>query len=441
MFKALPAFTLALFIVSNSFSQLSVPLQQLKTYLSKPETNVLNSSDAFFKNYDYKNKRINYLYPVYMLLMNEEKSKKVYTDAAYYDNASQLISFTGDYKTALELSVKGYDSLSLAARNSIPPYLDSLKNIQFADAKSFILSITTGQRVVMINEAHNKPLHRAFTASLLTEMYRQGFRYLAMEALGNFPGIPLRDISTEMGHYLSEPLGAELARKAIQLGYTLVPYEDTAARKHSPTQRDSVQASNIYAVIQKDPTAKILVHAGYGHIEENAFNTGYVPMAAAFKKKSGIDPFTIDQTDMTEGSAFEYGRVFYDAFMERHPLQIASIALQKNKPFKPIENDGFDISVIHPKTIFSNGRATWYSMYGQRKEVAIKPTEKNLFMVQAYYYDEYSYKKLGSLVPADQTYNYGDDGYYYIYLKPGRYKLVMRDMNYEELSTKDLDVQ
>ena len=33
------------------------------------------------------------------------------------------------------------------------------------------------------------------------------------------------------------------------------------------------------------------------------------------------------------------------------------------------------------------------------------------------------------------------DGYYYIYLKPGRYKLVMRDMNYEELSTKDLDVQ
>jgi len=244
-----------------------------------------------------------------------------------------------------------------------------------------------------------------------------------------------------MGHYLSEPLGAELARKAIQLGYTLVPYEDTAARKHSPTQRDSVQASNIYAVIQKDPTAKILVHAGYGHIEENAFNTGYVPMAAAFKKKSGIDPFTIDQTDMTEGSAFEYGRVFYDAFMERHPLQIASIALQKNKPFKPIENDGFDISVIHPKTIYSNGRATWYNMYGERKEVAIKPTEKNLFMVQAYYYDEYSYKKLGSLVPADQTYNYGDDGYYYIYLKPGRYKLVMRDMNYEELSTKDLDVQ
>src|SRR6478609_9316298 len=127
MFKALPAFTLALFIVSNSFSQLSVPLQQLKTYLSKPETNVLNSSDAFFKNYDYKNKRINYLYPVYMLLMNEEKSKKVYTDAAYYDNASQLVSFTGDYKTALELSLKGYDSLSLPARNSIPPYLDSLK--------------------------------------------------------------------------------------------------------------------------------------------------------------------------------------------------------------------------------------------------------------------------------------------------------------------------
>ena len=440
MLKALPVLTLALIITSNGFSQLSVPLQQLKTHLSKPDTKVLNSTDAFFKNYDYVNKRINYLYPVYMLLMNEEKSKKVYSNAAYYDNASQLMSFTGDYKTALELSLKGYDSLSDAARNSIPPYLDSLNNIQYADAKKFIISITAGQRVVMINEAHNKPLHRAFTASLLEDMYRQGFRYLAMEALGNYPGIPLNTVTAEMGHYLGEPLGAELTRKAIQLGYTLVPYEDTAARKHSPTQRDSIQASNIYAVIQKDPTAKILVYAGYGHIEENAFNNGYIPMGAAFKKKSGIDPFTIDQTDMTEGSAFEYGRLFYDAFIERHPIQTASIAMRKNKPVKPIENDGFDLSVIHPKTIYRNGRATWYDMYGQRKEVAIKPTERNLFMVQAYYYDEYNYKKLGSLVPADQTYNFGEDGYYYIYLKPGKYKVVMRDMNYEELTTKDLDV-
>ena len=225
------------------------------------------------------------------------------------------------------------------------------------------------------------------------------------------------------------------------MGYTLIPYEDADASRHTGTQRDSVQAANIYSYVQKDPTAKILVHAGYGHIAEEPFGDGYIPMGLAFKKLSGIDPFTIDQTEMTEGSNFEYGRIFYDNYIKKYPLQNVSVAIQKGKPLSPLENTGIDLTIIHPKTIYKNGRATWYSLNGIRTETAIKPTERNLFMVQAYYENEYSEKRLGLIIPADQTYVAAENGYYYLYLQKGKYKLVHRDINYKPIATKDLEVK
>jgi hypothetical protein len=56
-------------------------------------------------------------------------------------------------------------------------------------------------------------------------------------------------------------MAGELIRQAISIGYTLVSYEDTAAGDHTASQRDSIQAENIYNIIRQDSTARILVHA------------------------------------------------------------------------------------------------------------------------------------------------------------------------------------
>ena len=93
------------------------------------------------------------------------------------------------------------------------------------------------------------------------------------------------------------------------MGYTLVSYEDTAAGVHTVNQRDSIQAQNIYSVLQQDTAAKILVYAAYAHISKKMSPEGYVPMGLAFKQISGIDPYSIDQTDMSEESNFGYGQV------------------------------------------------------------------------------------------------------------------------------------
>jgi hypothetical protein len=293
----------------------------------------------------------------------------------------------------------------------------------------------------MIKEAHCKPLHRAFTLSLLDDLYKLGFRYLAMEALTNYSAQFVQKVDINTGYFIAEPIGAELVRKALKLGYTLIPYEDTAATHHSGTQRDSAQAANIYKVLQKDPEAKILVHAGYGHISEELIGGDYTPLGMAFKKLSGIDPFTIEQAEMTDGSNFEYGRLFYDQYIEKHPLQYASVATQKNKLVSPLGSTGYDLTVIHPKTKYKNGRATWYSLNGKRKEIPVQPTERNLFLVQAYYEDEYSEKYRGSRIPADQTYIASDNGYYYLYLQKGKYKLVYRAISYKILAIKDMEVK
>lgn len=434
-------FLFIFFLLVNlySFGQLSAPLQQLKKYAA---VNKLDDFDSTYLYFDNKvNKDLHYLFPLYVTLLNEKLAKKVNGLHGYYDNASQFFSFAGDYSAALAYAVKAYDTLPHHIADDISVYVnDSLNGITHTDARKYILEKSRSQQVVMINEAHYKPLHKAFTLSLLDEMYKQGFRYLAMEAFSNLANRSLTSINVLTGHYITEPVGAELARRALQIGYTLVSYEDTAAAKHSGSERDAIQAANIYAILEKDPAARILVHAGYGHIYEEAFTSGYIPMALAFKKISGINPLTIDQTDMTEASNFEYGRIFYDAYIKKYPVSIPSVAIKNNQPLNVLDNTGVDLVVIHPETIYKNGRPTWYSLNGSRKETAIKPTEKKMFFVQAYYESEYTGKEPGGLIPADQTYTSSENGYYYLYLQPAKYKIIFRDMNYKVLSVKDLTV-
>ncbi len=264
---------------------------------------------------------IHYLYPLYHGFRDEQKFRQIYSDKGYYDEMSQYFAFAGDYETALQYLVKGYDTVDDAAAHRIYRTASDLKDIVHVDARRYIHLEAKTRRVIMINEAFAKPVHRAFTLSLLADLHRQGFRYLAMEMLSNFSNHSLTRVTMNTGYYAAEPVAAELIRTALSLGFTLVSYEDTAAALHTATQRDSVQAANIYEVLKKDTGAKILVHASYAHISKKAGPDGFIPMALAFRNISGIDPLTIDQTDMTEESNFAYGRIIYQAYLAKYPLK------------------------------------------------------------------------------------------------------------------------
>jgi len=361
-------------------------------------------------------------------------------EKTYYARFAQLLAFAGDYNTAIAYMAKSYDTLTAPAILLINDSIKNIKSVQYTSAKEAILSNARHYRVIMINESASKPVHRAFTYSLLEDLYKEGYRYLAMDALNNFSNKCLDSLNVFTGYLTNEPVAGELVRKALKLGYILVSYEDTLALSHTISQRDSVQAVNLAQVIQKDPAAKILVHAGYRHINEEK-TRDHIPMGWWFHKLTGIDPFTIDQTGMTEGSEFEYGRLFYQYFNTKFTISEPSVLFRNKRPFNPLEEKGYDLVVMHPATRYQHNRPEWLSLGGERKPVLIQPTEKLLFFVQAYYENEYDPETINFRVPADQTYLPNREGYYGLYLRKGKYKIVLRDISYKILSVKFLEVE
>jgi hypothetical protein len=104
---------------------------------------------------------------------------------------------------------------------------DGLRGFESQDAMEAILELASQRQVLMINEAHHGPLHRAFTLRLLEGLYRKGFRYFAAETLASKDAqLQPRGYPTlRSGYYLAEPMYADLVRTALRLGYQVVPYE------------------------------------------------------------------------------------------------------------------------------------------------------------------------------------------------------------------------
>lgn len=384
---------------------------------------------------------INYLYPLFQLLGDSAKFHHQW-GTTYYDLLSQSVSFVGDYAAALE-----YQSQSDTTRVSDVEYrqigksVQQLKDIKNVDAKRFITYLASNYKVIMLNEATNKPLHRAFAYSLLDVLYNRGFRYLAMEMLNPQADQELTKLTYKTGHFAAEPVAGELVREALDLGYRLVAYEDPNAGVHSPTERDSIQAANIARILKADPDAKIFVYASYGHIAEKSTTPDFIPMGMAFKRMTGVDPLTIDQTDMTEESNFAFGKAFYDAYLLNYPITESSIPLIKDEPVNITGTSLYDLTVIHPKTTFLSTRPTWLSLSNRRQPVSIKFTNRNCFMVQAYYQLESFGTKPGQVVPADQSYFSYGKGIFTLYLKRGLYILIFRDMQYKTVYTQHLEVK
>ncbi|HVU57529.1 MAG TPA: hypothetical protein VHD83_20840 [Puia sp.] len=426
-------------IVQSVLGQLPLPVEQLQDYCKRstptgysPKLNVLTLMPKG---------NLHYLFPLYHAFKDEVKFKGIYTEKGYYDEMSQYFAFAGDYQTAMQYLEQSYDSIDDGARRKVFRMVEGLKNVEHVEAWKYIHFAARSSRVMMINEAHDKPLQSAFVLSLLKDLYKEGYRLLAMEMLNNFSDHELTRLRLHTGYYTAEPVLGELVREALAIGYKLVSYEDTVAG-HKPNQRDSIQAANLYHVLQEDTVSRMLVLASFTHISEKEREDGFIPMALAFKKMSGIDPLTIDQTDMTEESNFGYGRVLYQAYLQKFSIRSPSIAMVNNAPINVIHGDLYDLSVIHPSTSYQDGRPTWLSLGGLRQPVPIKPSSPAVFFVQAYYQDEIAENKNKpwQLVPADQTYIPGGKKLYLLYLKKGKYDVYFRDINYHILSTLNIEV-
>lgn len=237
-------------------------------------------------------------------------------------------------------------------------------------------------------------MHRVFTESLLEGLYTQGFRYLGLETLAEDSLIHLRKWPlVEDGYYSREPQFGNLIRKALKLGFRVFGYEGDS----SGSIREKGQARNIYRVLQKDPTAKILIHCGFAHVVEGPYPSWGKAMAGELKALSGLDPLTIEQQELTEHSEAAYESAYYN------PGTLTYAAILLNKQGHPIRLDGesevTDLQVMHPRSQFIHGRPRWPLRNGSWREVSLKKLRFQVAfpcLIKAYYPGE------ENSVPVDQ---------------------------------------
>jgi hypothetical protein len=350
-------------------------------------------------------------------------------------NISQDLSFISLFKLSQE-----YDEKESYHKYTPLSSQDSLKFLKYKprNAKKYIIEQAKNKQIVMINEAHYDPMHRAFTYSLLKELYDLGFRYFGAETFSHYDtllnqrGYPV----TRTGYFTNEPVFGELVRYALELGYTLFPYEDTSkvdngyTKKISPNGdtlifynskfRDEIQAKFITKILEKDPKAKILIHAGYGHIcEYDTTSMGYF-----VKKYSGIDPLTIGQTNMIEKLNKKHENPYYSLCKITEPTVFVD---SSNKAFV-YQKNCFDVTIFSPPTTYQSGRPDWLSLNGIRKPVYLdfkNEMETTPCLVFAYYESEYKKNKQNA-VPADVIEIDDLNNKIPLFLKPGDYIIVTK---------------
>ncbi len=365
----------------------------------------------------------------------------------YYSSLADYESFLGLYKQALvhdDQSSNDDISTQTIGKSAFEKY-------QFKNAKEVILQESQSHQIIFINEAHHSPQHRAFTLSLLQDLYNQGFRYLAAETFDetddevNQRGYPL---ALKTGYYTDEPIYGELVRAARKIGYQIIAYEDTSAHcdpldiqsaADCIDLRERGQAKKLYdKVIKSHPNAKLLVHAGYGHIAKLGFRH-FTPMAVYFEQLTGISPYSIDQTTMSEHSHPDKENAIYKEIVNSGKLKSSGILFNEEgalwSPFGP--EKFYDLIVFHPRTVYKNNRPTWlFHIEGRIPLVIPSKICKNTFpcVIEAFNQNE-----TVESVPIDRFLITKKQSIT-LALMPGIYMIRTKNVEGEVLSAKQITV-
>lgn len=280
---------------------------------------------------------------------DEIRTKFLEGEIKNYTGAAWAYSFIGEYQKGLEAFDKSGNPEPIS-----PPPTNALSGYTATDANSYIVEKAKSEKVVIINEAHHQPRHRVFSQSLLEGLYKNGYRYLGVETLAEDSVINVRKWPlVSDGYYSREPQFGNFLRSALRIGFKVFAYEAF----NDPEGREIGQAKNIMRVLKSDPSAKIFIHCGFGHVLEDTLSGGDLRMAGALKKLSGIDPLTIDQVDWTEYSDKSYESPYFQS------AQVGYSAVFVNTNNKPYgtrkDSSAVDMKVAHMRTDYVKNRPKW----------------------------------------------------------------------------------
>ena len=373
------------------------------------------------------------------------------------DRAFQVIF--GQYLSWFQTFIGDYDGAAASFSIAQPPQDDDGPsplggNYALQPAADVILDMTKTRKAVFFNEAHSAPITRTLTIELLPKLREQGFNYFAAETLYDTD----RDLqkrgypTAKSGFYVDEPLYGEMVRTALKLGFKVISYDVENAGVGDARERAG--ADRLYSeVFKKDPNARLVVNAGFAHVQKTGKYLGGNSMGEFFKKVSGIDALTIEQTMLIQHARTDQDHQYYLAVMQAsHPHQPSVFVAPDGKVWT-LKPDKYDMSVFFPQYDVVKQRPEWLTLDGLRKPYSIGSElcrGQYPCMVEARYANEGD-----DAVPADRAVlnvidmqapenqrvlaGHGQTTSR-LFLRPGKYRLKTTDRNNRQLTTRDVDI-
>lgn len=290
---------------------------------------------------------------------------------AYATRRGTLESKVGDHSAALAFF--DWYGNSYKGKNDLPT------SVRSVEAVPYIVNRSIQHRIVVVNERHHAGSDRLLTLEMLSPLFAQGYRYLTVETYLFNDGINERGYPvTDQGYYSNDVVYAQMLRSASELGFKIVGYEiendqmapnDPENPVDRQAERDRVQAENIIdRILKNDPDAKLLVHCGYSHVREIK-TSSWSPMAYFLKELTGIDPLTIDQTQLSERSTVEEEHPWRQEAGKRGLLGAKPVVLLDSTNELVDADNRTDIEVFGLRTQYEYERPSWMRMGGTRQPV------------------------------------------------------------------------
>lgn len=299
--------------------------------------------------------------------------------AVAYEQLGTVRSWVGDVDGAIST----FDRLNRArhpARRPEAAQPGMLADAQAEDAIKAIVEQARHRRVVLLNEAHHVPLHRAFAQKLAGELRKIGYDYLACETFGILAGeVPLGahgEATYGTGYYVQDPVFAGFVNSAVADRWKLVSYDMLGRRASSIDERERTQAQNLVErIFAKDPNAKVFIYVGYGHMNKTPAGAKdeVVFMGEYLRRMTGLDMLHVQQIDFYPHPDRAEEGDLYQALLDKFPSREPFVLRRKDGSHPILRGlDGrIDMQVIFPRYGVRDGRPEWLASLAGREARAI----------------------------------------------------------------------
>lgn len=374
---------------------------------------------------------------------------------ANHERAFQVIF--GQYLSWFQTFIGDYDGAAASFSIAQPAQSDDAPSPLGGDylarpAADVILEMTKDRKAVFFNEAHSAPITRTLTIELLAKLREQGYNYFAAETLYRTDkdmqqrGYPTPD----SGFYVNEPLYGEMVRTALKLGYKVVAYDVENAG--AGDARELAGAQNLYHVLKQDPQAKLVVNAGFAHIQKSGKYLGGSSMAEFFQKMSGIDPLCVEQTMLVSHALADRNHPYYSAVTQTRNLMRPTVFVSGDKPWT-LKPKQYDVSVFFPPSSSSQQRPDWAALDGLRVPYTVTSDVcrgQQPCLIEARYVNEKDDavaadralisvpRETSSIEQQTMTHEIPPSR---LFLRPGKYRLTATDRNNHVLGSNEIMVE